>query len=163
MRTIDTIVIHCSDSFFGDAAILRRWHTDPPPKGNGWSDIGYHFVILNGFRKSRTPYDPNKDGRVEKGRPLERIGSHARGHNRHSIGICLIGGRTMENPSVMDTWLTKKQKTALFGLFDELTTRFPEASIVGHHELDPRKTCPNLDMNVLRREYATHGKEICHV
>ena len=22
-------------------AEIRRWHTDPPPKGNGWNDIGY--------------------------------------------------------------------------------------------------------------------------
>ncbi len=157
------IVIHCSDSSFGDAETIRRWHTDPPPKGNGWSDIGYHFVILNGQRSLKTPYDPFVDGLIEDGRPLERIGSHVRGYNRHSIGICLIGGRTPEGDSAKNGWLTHKQKTALLFLLDDLTTRFPNLAIYGHYEIDDNKTCPNLDMNALRFDYAAYEKEFHNV
>jgi len=156
MRRIALIVIHCSDSACGDAALIRRWHTNPPPKGNGWSDIGYHFVVLNGQRSLKALFDPAADGLVEPGRLLERIGSHVKGHNAQSIGVCLIGGRSRNGQSVKETWITEKQKAALFTLLDKLLARFPEVKIVGHHELNPGKTCPNLNMDTLRACYARH-------
>ncbi len=158
MRKIDLIVIHCSDSAFGDAATIRRWHTDPPPRGNGWSDIGYHFVVLNGCRKAGA-FDPNLDGLVEPGRPVEQVGSHVYGHNETSLGICLVGGRTRSGQSVMDSWLTDKQRVALFALLDDLLSRYPDARIAGHHELNPAKTCPNLNMDTLRARYEAWRKE----
>ena len=30
---------------------IRKWHTDPRPKGNGWSDVGYHYVVLLNLHK----------------------------------------------------------------------------------------------------------------
>jgi hypothetical protein len=58
-----------------DAAIIREWH-----KTEGWSDIGYHFVIM-------------PDGSCENGRPLNRPGAHCNFGHRNSIGIgvCLVG------------------------------------------------------------------------
>ena len=58
-----------------NAAMIREWH-----KTKGWSDIGYHFVIL-------------PDGRCEAGRPLYRPGAHCNiGHrNFIGIGIGLVG------------------------------------------------------------------------
>lgn len=58
-----------------NAAMIREWH-----KTRGWSDIGYHFVIL-------------PDGRCEEGRPLYRPGAHCNvGHrNFIGIGVCLVG------------------------------------------------------------------------
>jgi hypothetical protein len=58
-----------------DAAIIREWH-----KTEGWSDIGYHFVIM-------------PDGSCEDGRPLNRPGAHCNLGHRNSIGIgvCLVG------------------------------------------------------------------------
>jgi len=158
MRSINLIVIHCSDSFFGDAATIRRWHTDQPPKGNGWKDIGYHFVILNGWRKAGT-FDPEADGVVEHGRPEEKIGSHARGYNKASLGVCLVGGQSWNGKTVMVSWPTDKQLAALFALLDDLTTRYPQARIVGHCELNSGKTCPNLNMDALRARYEAWKEE----
>ena len=155
MRKIGKIVIHCSDSGFGDVAMIRSWHTDPPPRGNGWKDIGYHFVILNGFRKAGE-LDLAADGFIEPGRPVEQIGSHVKGHNKDSIGICLVGGwdKDGKGKSLLDSWLTEKQRVALFGLLDDLLSHYPDARIAGHCELNPGKTCPNLNMDALRAEYA---------
>ena len=78
MRKIRKIIIHCSATKEGhdiDAAEIKKWHVE----GNGWSDIGYHYVI-------------KLDGTVEEGRPLERSGAHTLNHNFDSIGICYIGG-----------------------------------------------------------------------
>ena len=70
---VKNAILHCSATPAGrphNAAEIRRWHVD----GNGWSDIGYHYVILI-------------DGTVEAGRPLWRKGAHTKGHN-NDIGIC---------------------------------------------------------------------------
>ncbi len=58
-----------------NAAMIREWHTN-----QGWSDIGYHFVIL-------------PDGRCEAGRPLYRPGAHCNIGRRNfiGIGVCLVG------------------------------------------------------------------------
>ena len=118
---IQYIVVHCSDSPQGrgdNAETIHRWHLE-----NGWSGIGYHRVIL-------------ESGVVENGRPLYWVGSHARGHNNHSIGICLIG----------DGVYTFEQYDALRTLIFDLLARSPQAKVVGHCDLDSGKTCPNFDV-----------------
>ncbi|MCH2101490.1 MAG: peptidoglycan recognition protein family protein, partial [Planctomycetes bacterium] len=49
-------------------------------QGNGWADLGYHFLI-------------DQAGRVYEGRSLSAQGAHAGNAdlNRGNIGICLIG------------------------------------------------------------------------
>ena len=84
MRPIDTIVVHCSDSDFGSAALVDEWH-----RGYGWKCIGYHYVILNGVRSAGGEYLQWVDGVIEKGRPESEIGAHVKGHNGTSLGICL--------------------------------------------------------------------------
>ena len=78
MRDINKIVLHCSATREGhdvSTETIRGWHVNK----RGWSDIGYHFVVL-------------LDGTVDKARPIERQGAHVRGHNKGSIGIAYIGG-----------------------------------------------------------------------
>ncbi len=137
MREIKKLIIHCSDSSFGDAATIDNWH-----KERGWDGIGYHYVVLNGFRKPGQNYNPIEDGLVEPGRPIEKMGAHCRGHNKKSIGVCLIGVRLF----------SAKQ---LYGALPKLIRRIglgtiEEVEIVGHCELDGGKSCPNIDMNMLR-------------
>ena len=52
-----------------NAAIIREWH-----KTKGWSNIGYHFVIM-------------PDGQCEEGRPLYRPRAHCYVGNRNFIRI----------------------------------------------------------------------------
>lgn len=52
---------------------IERWHFD-----RGFLAIGYHFVI-------------SPSGRVFRGRPIDRIGAHVKGHNARTLGICLMG------------------------------------------------------------------------
>ena len=82
MRNIIRVILHCAVTRTDQnisVEDIRKWHTDPKPKGNGWSDIGYHYYI-------------RLDGTIEIGRPLNIVGSHARGRNTGSIGICFEGG-----------------------------------------------------------------------
>ncbi|GFP28973.1 hypothetical protein HKBW3S33_02389, partial [Candidatus Hakubella thermalkaliphila] len=82
-RAWTNIIIHCSDSEWGCAREIRKWHLE-----RGWKDIGYHFVILNGKVLPRL-HLPAIDGSIECGRILnetltvetDEVGSHALGYN----------------------------------------------------------------------------------
>lgn len=129
MRAITLIIVHCSAERQGSVsrmADIDRWH-----RSRGWKGCGYHFVIPT-------------DGTVEKGRPIEAAGAHCKNHNRHSIGVCYIGGVANDGKTPLDT-RTEAQREALRGLLRALRRRFPQALIVGHRDLDPRKACPCFD------------------
>ena len=130
MRPIDTIIVHCSATPEGrDVSVseIRKWH-----KARGWSDIGYHFVIT-------------LDGTMNVGRPIEKIGAHAKGYNRKSIGICYIGGTDSEgNPK--DT-LTETQEAAMQALILELKKSYPSIKkLIGHNEVSS-KACPSFKVS----------------
>ena len=59
----DTIAIHCSatpPSMDIGVEKIREWHV----KDNGWSDVGYHYIIT-------------RNGTIEPARPEELSGAHA--------------------------------------------------------------------------------------
>lgn len=67
------IVLHHADASVCDAITIHRWH-----QSNGWSGIGYHFLV-------------RKNGTIERGRPEDTIGAHCLNNNSDSIGICFEG------------------------------------------------------------------------
>jgi len=149
MRPIKEIIIHCSDSTFGDEKQIRSWHTMPKPQGRGWKDIGYHWVILNGQIVPKADYIPGMDGLIQAGRPEAEIGAHCEGHNADSIGICLVGVDKF-TPHQMEALYTFL-RTAIMAKY-----KLPVSAIIGHCETDTGKaqgkTCPNMDMHIVRAE-----------
>ena len=136
-RRYTKIIVHCSDTpASADVGVkeIRQWHTLPPPRGRGWKDIGYNYVI-------------RRNGTVELGRDTDRdgstldeIGAHAAGHNATSVGICLVGGKPGFN-------FTFKQLTALMQLIEDLREEIPTIEeVIGHTDVDSGKTCPNFDV-----------------
>jgi N-acetyl-anhydromuramyl-L-alanine amidase AmpD len=128
-RAIRKIIVHCTaspDSLDIGAAEIRDWHVN----GNGWSDIGYHWVV-------------RRDGTIESGRPEERSGAHVKGHNSDSIGIVWVGTNKCED----------KQLDALITKVKELCYRYniDSKEVYGHYELYSGKTCPNLKMDDFRK------------
>ena len=134
MRKIDTIFIHCTATrpeWWADrrssekAAECKRWHVE----GNGWSDIGYHYLV-------------DRDGTVTEGRPIEKSGAHARGHNAGSVGIALWGGHGGEQDDKFDEHFTPEQDRALRKLIASLRMEYPSITKVrGHNEVSA-KMCP---------------------
>jgi N-acetylmuramoyl-L-alanine amidase len=128
MRKINEIIVHCAATREGrDFTVedITRWH-----KTRGFATIGYHYVIY-------------RDGSIHEGRPLEQIGAHCVGHNKHSIGICYIGGCASDGKTPKDT-RTSEQKEALLSLLRRLKARFPNATIHGHRDF-AAKACPSFD------------------
>ena len=134
MRSITLIIVHCSANRAGSA--LRLADIDRHHRSLGWKGCGYHYVIPT-------------DGTLEEGRPEAEVGDHCRHHNRHSIGICYIGGLSADGTPA-DT-RTEAQRATLRRLLASLHRRFPRALIVGHRDLGPLKACPCFDA---AKEYA---------
>ena len=143
-REINRIIIHCSASDFGDVETIRKWHLE-----RGFSDIGYHYVILNGRRTPFRKYIKADDGLIELGRPWWRQGAHTKGENYDSLGICLIG-----NPKFIgapEMWFTENQLESLRRLVSQLMQEFdiPSSQIHGHNEYAP-KLCPGFRVELIR-------------
>ena len=138
----DWLVVHCSATLATatvGAADIRRWHL-----GQGWADIGYHYVI-------------GRDGTLETGRAEDTVGSHVKGFNRASIGICLVGG--LGTDGTPENNFTAEQFACLRALLGDLKARYTGARIRGHREFSPdldkdgritsnefSKACPCFDV-----------------
>lgn len=122
IENVDKIVIHCSatrawqDIGFEE---INTWHKDPPLN---WSMCGYHFII-------------RRDGTLEYGRPLTRQGVHAKGHNRNSWAICMVGGLD-DNGKAEDNF-TPEQYATLRTVVMMLKAIRPDAEVLGHRDLSP--------------------------
>lgn len=115
------LVIHCSDTpneREHTAEDIHRWHRE-----KSWDGIGYHKVI-------------SRSGQWQEGRPDYWSGAHVKGHNHESIGICLIGRDEF----------TDMQFQTLQALVRMYKARYPGIQVVGHCDLDDKKTCPNFDV-----------------
>jgi hypothetical protein len=140
----DSIVVHWSASTFGDAELIRGWH-----KNKGWSDIGYHAVILNGCR-TKGNYLKILDGKIEPGRDERMVGAHceADGMNLRALGVCLIGSPEVNNyPSLRQVkalvhWLAVKCRR--YGISPD--------RIYQHSDFDRGKPlCASLNMRQIRQ------------
>lgn len=120
-RAIELIVVHCSatrPSLEWGAADIEYLHR----RVNGWSAIGYHYVI-------------RRNGILEDGRQIDKPGAHVAGHNARSIGICLIGG--VDDKGEAQANYTPIQYQALAATLRMLRMRYRDARICGHRDLSP--------------------------
>lgn len=139
------IIVHCSDSTFGTKDLIDSWH-----RQRGFP-CGYQFVILNGTCNKNDVYIEPLDGAIEVGRHVDEQGAHCKDINDRSIGICMIG----------DKKFSKKQIRSLFNLCRDLLPKYGlnTIDIKGHYEFNAYKTCPNLNMQNIRKEYDNFCKE----
>lgn len=141
-REIKKIIVHCSDSNWGDADHIDSWH-----KARGWKGIGYHYVILNGKRNAWSAYWEATDGMIELGRDPKEIGAHCEGENHDSLGICMVG---------LPDYFTGKQFATLRALVQAKCSLFgiDPSQVFCHNEFESAKkqgkTCPGFDHARLR-------------
>ena len=121
MRTINLIVIHCSAT--REDKDFTEYDLDVCHRRRGFNGAGYHFYI-------------RKNGDIKSTRPIEKVGAHAKGFNRESIGICYEGGLDAQgNPK--DT-RTPEQRSVLRLLVHQLLRRFRgDVRVCGHRDLSP--------------------------
>jgi N-acetylmuramoyl-L-alanine amidase len=144
MDKIEYIVIHTAahgnidNNYDTTAKQINDWHI-----ANGWSGIGYHFVI-------------RFDGIVEFGRPISKSGAHAKGLNEKSIGICMSG-----NGDFHDFTIAQYQSLIKLCLDLMKTYNINVENVIGHRELNllikkgllakefkTSKSCPGNKINM---------------
>jgi len=156
------IVVHHSatidnpNSYCWDA--IKRFHTAPPPEGNGWKDIGYHLGLEHAdnfvpFLAGRSMYEFGAHAYHDFGTSVSDYNSG----DFASIGICCVGNYDLEYPPA-DIYYR------LVYMVQKLRKQFKmrrgvELFVKGHRETyAPHgpilKSCPGrlFDMDKLRRD-----------
>lgn len=138
MRTIDTIIVHCTAGPATDTARkICDYHTRPASAGGrGWKTPGYHYII-------------EADGSTVPCVPVSRISNGCRGHNATAINIAYTGGVDPKDLRTPRDTRTPEQREALLNLLTTLRRQFPDAQIHGHRDF-ANKACPSFDA---RKEY----------
>ncbi len=150
-RPVRLIVIHCSATpnertlFYGVGTRELRtpvdeiddWHWDPPNKfrrtrtaRNRFNptlrSIGYHYVIA-------------RNGGLFTGRHPDEDGAHVGGHNRNSLGVCLIGTDSFTPAQ----WATLADCLPRWCAAHRVERRFATPAwregVCGHRDLSPDK------------------------
>lgn len=144
LSDIKGIIVHHSLTTSGSADAFANFHV----KTNGWSCMGYHYVINR---------DGNKDGLIEWCADWTDVTPHVGNYNKYYIGICLVGDFRKQKP-------TQKQMKALYELLEYLMNKLNISveNVLGHQELPSYswKQCPALNMGELRGhlKYKTYGE-----
>lgn len=124
----DQIFVHCSATKASQnvgVREIRQWH-----KEQGWLDVGYHYII-------------KRDGTVEAGREEGSVGSHAKGYNSTSVGVCLVGG--IDDKGRHEANFTPAQMQSLRSLLVTLLAKYPGSVLMAHHQVAP-KACPSFNL-----------------
>lgn len=137
MRNIWHINVHCSASDFDhhdNVQSIYQWHVIE----NGWSDIGYHYIIT-------------KNGDVHICRPIHRTPASIKNHNSGGIGIMLTGNYVF----------SEAQFRSLRALIRNLQFEYniSDDNVKGHNEYEGHfnRKCPNFDLKkVLNNTRGVH-------
>lgn len=135
-HTAEPADTHSLDAAKREMRDLQRMHQ----QGNGWADLGYHFLI-------------DHAGRVHEGRPINAQGAHAGNSdlNRGNIGICLIGNFVAQPERGSEYSLaerpTNAQYEALDALIGKLQARYSisDSQIWAHSHLK-ETACPGPEL-----------------
>lgn len=122
--SVSTIILHHSVSPANwTTSMIHASHLQ-----RGWAGIGYHYII-------------EYDGTIKKGRPDNKAGAHCRGHNYHTLGICLIGNFEKARPSPAQISSIKK-------LIKYLIAKCKICTVLKHNDIDTSNACPGKLFNL---------------
>lgn len=144
------VIVHCSDSTWGNAVTIDGWHAAKGFNNGNGIHIGYHVVILNG-QLSVTKYNRFTDGLIETGRPLddddkfefdERAAATLGKNN--CVQICLIGKSNK---------FTNKQMASLELVLKAVKEIFGHIKVYQHSDFDPvnRPYCAGLSSTIMEQ------------
>ena len=138
-RDVTEVVVHATETYTNKnigAIEINNIHN-----ALGHDGIGYHYVI-------------RRDGRLQRGRPINRKGEHAvvNGHNVYSIGLVLVGGLNVasgdDNPTDYRSSqsFTREQFTTLEKFLRSFYRKYPGGQVFGHNNIDESELDPYFDV-----------------
>lgn len=138
-RDVSEVIIHATETHSNKdigAIEINNIHN-----ALGHDGIGYHYVI-------------RRDGRLQRGRPINRKGEHAvvNGHDVYSIGVVMVGGLNVatgnDNPlqNRSSQSFTREQFTTLEKFLRSFYRRYSGGQVFGHSDIDPTEQDPYFDV-----------------
>jgi N-acetylmuramoyl-L-alanine amidase len=103
----------------------------------GWKDIGYHYGIE--LIRDRL--------HILKGRMDNEQGAHCQGHNRDSLGICIVGNFDAIPPMENRYKLAARLIRSLMDIY-----RIPISKVHGHRDFAD-KSCPGRLFDMYRLKF----------
>lgn len=138
-RDVTEVIVHATETYTNKnigAIEINNIHN-----ALGHDGIGYHYVI-------------RRDGRLQRGRPVNRNGEHAvvNGHDVYSIGLVLVGGLNVasgdDNPTDYRSSqsFTREQFTTLEKFLRSFYRKYPGGQVFGHNDIDEVELDPYFDV-----------------
>jgi N-acetylmuramoyl-L-alanine amidase len=148
-REITEVVIHWTANFIDQMNIgaedVHKWHLQ-----RGFNGCGYHYII-------------RRDGSIQRGRPINIEGAHAKdfGHNNYSIGISHVAGYNCSASTPSSQWskyisgesITAAQFKAQKDFLRAFYNVIPGGQVLGHYQcttsnkVDPVGDHPSWDVD----------------
>lgn len=138
-RDVTEVIVHATETYTNKdigAIEINNIHNEL-----GHNGIGYHYVI-------------RRDGRLQRGRPVNRNGEHAvvNGHDVYSIGLVMVGGLNVssgdDNPTDYRSSqsFTREQYTTLEKFLRSFYRKYPGGQVFGHNDIDEVELDPYFDV-----------------
>lgn len=147
-KTTEKIIWHCTATPEDREVTkddLYRWHVVE----NGWSDIGYHYLIT-------------LEGKIVPCRAEGLVGAHVKGENHNSIGIAYAGGITNDGTKRAKDTRTEAQTEAMYALTAKLLDKYNLTwdNVYGHNQF-AAKACPSFDVirDIANSKYTSSEEE----
>lgn len=138
------LVIHCTASPAEMRVTpddIRLWHLSAPPKGRGWSQVGYSdMILLDGTLINLVPY--NEDDNVDKWELTNGVA----GINSISRHVVYVGG-TDKQLKAKDTRTIEQEDTLRSYVLNTIRLH-PDIKVAGHYQFQPKKDCPSFNVPV---------------
>lgn len=138
-REITEVVVHATETHSNKNLGSEEIHFIHNELGK--DGIGYHYVI-------------RRDGRLQRGRPVNKEGDHANvnGHNSRSIALVMVGGiNTSTGQNNIGEFrssasFTREQFTTLETFLSKFYQKYPGGQVFGHSDVDVDELDPYFDV-----------------
>ena len=140
-REITETIVHWT-AHFNDQGHIGARDIHKIGVNRGFNGCSYHYII-------------KRNGDIERGRPVNIRGAHAKaaGHNKFSIGVAFVAGYNCPsgtrspNRFISADSITPAQFKALEQYLKAFFMVFPGGQVFGHMDFDPNKPDPGFDLN----------------
>lgn len=138
-REITEVVVHATETHSNKNIGSEEIHFIHNELGQ--DGIGYHYVI-------------RRDGRLQRGRPVNKEGEHAsvNGHDSRSIALVMVGGiNTSTGQNNIGEFrssasFTREQFTTLETFLSKFYQKYPGGQVFGHNDIDVDELDPYFDV-----------------
>lgn len=129
----------------GDQKARMRGYQNYHMDVNGWSDIGYHYIVFPPFE---TDAGTDIPARIFQGRPRNHVPAAQQGHNTDTLAIAVVRGG--------DRRMYRNQRYAVEVLINWIKDRGAPLQTLGGHRDVTSTSCPGDgiyrdDLPIIRR------------